>query len=118
VRINLTGLVTTGDRWRSADGLRGAVWFGDVDLVSAISEAGFSKPVTVAIMDERYTGDLSVDVGWGYSEYTPMDPDVLKVGDHDLIEIIGRFEGQQVRVIIADEPVDTSEEVADADPST
>lgn len=112
MKINLNGTVALGDtnRCDGDEGPPGAIQIGGVDLVSLVDSKKFDKPVTVAIMDERYQGDLSVDLGWGYSEYTPMDPDTLKVGDHDLIKILERLNGQLVRVVISDEPVDLGEE--------
>lgn len=106
--IKFSGLVELGDDCRVAyEGeLDGSVHIGGRDVVEEVGQTQWSGPVTVGIADERYTGDLLVDLGWGYSEYTPMDPDMLTVGPHDLIAILLGHEGEQVTVWIADEPVD------------
>jgi hypothetical protein len=110
VKIDLTGLIELGDSCRVYDDEDdGAIQIGGVDLVRLVDEKQFGRPVTVAIMDERYEGDLSVDLGWGYSEYTPVDSDKLTVGDHDLIKILERLDGQTIRIVISDGPVDLGE---------
>lgn len=82
---------------------------GDDELIPAV-EAAFKngQQVTVAIGDERFTGDLDAWKGMcGWSEYTPADPAQLRVGPHNLIDIIDRLEGQEITVWIADEPINT-----------
>lgn len=103
--LKFQGEVKTGDFYRvEEEGLNGSIHIGDSDVLFEIEGAGFSKRVTVGILDERFDGELSVETGWGYSECTPMDPDVLKVGEHDLIEILERYVGQNITMFIADEP--------------
>jgi hypothetical protein len=83
----------------------GDIHIGGVDVLNAISGARFNNPVTVAITDERYSGDLAYELGWGYSEYTPMDDDKLTVGPHNIIALLHRYEeGQIVTMWVADEP--------------
>ena len=113
--VKFEGIVTLGDNFRvSYDGnpydKNGAVWIGDSDVVSEIDDAKFSGPVTIGIADETFDGDLFVDMGWGYSEYTPMDPDVLKVGGHDLIEILSRSEGKSITLWVSEGPINLLEE--------
>jgi hypothetical protein len=105
--LKFEGIVSTGDDYRCSDDddKNGSVFIGNEDVVEKIENANFQKPVTVAIADERFSGDLAVETGWGYSEYTPMDPDILIVGDHDLIDILARYTGQKITMWIADEPV-------------
>jgi hypothetical protein len=38
-----------------------------------------------------------------------MDSDELKVGDHDIIAILERYEGQNVKVVVSDEPINILE---------
>lgn len=110
--LRFEGVVELGDYCRVAfdDELNGSVHIGGVDVVDAIYEAKFTKAVTVGIADETFDGDLFVDTGWGYSEYTPMDPDVLKVGGHDLLEILSRHEGKNITVWVSEGPINLLEE--------
>lgn len=113
--LRFQGVVTLGDNYRvSYEGSpcdkNGAVWIDDHDVVSEIEDARFSGPVTVGIADETFDGDLFVDTGWGYSEYTPMDSDVLKVGGHDLIEILSRLEGKSITLWVSEGPINLLEE--------
>ena len=63
-----------------------------------------AQHIVSGIADERFEGDLFVEMGWGYSEYTPMESDTLKVGDHDLIEILRRYEGKEITLFAFNEP--------------
>jgi len=110
--LKFQGVVALGDYCRCPwdDELSGAVHIGGVDVVDAVDEAKFTGPVTVGIADETFDGDLFVDTGWGYSEYTPMDPDVLKVGDHDLLVILSRYEGENITLWISDGPINLLED--------
>lgn len=112
--LKFNGLVELGDPYRVDETDQdGSVIIGGKDIVHEIGIANFDKAVTVGILDERFDGELSVETGWGYSEYTPMDSDELRVGEHDLIEILGRYVGQTITMFIADEPfniLDTGEE--------
>lgn len=113
--LKFEGVVTLGDSYRVSyegypDEKNGAVWIGESDVVTEIEDANFTTPVTVGIADETFDGDLFVDTGWGYSEYTPMDPDVLKVGGHDLLEILSRYEGKSITVWISEGPINLLED--------
>lgn len=102
------GQVTLGDACRcSEEGPDGSIFIGGIDVVSKIREnkENFRRKVTVGILDERFDGELFIEEGWGYSEWTPMDNDQLKVGSHDLIEIVTRYSGQSITMFVADEPV-------------
>lgn len=106
--LKFHGIVTLGDASRSgADEKYGAIYIGDQDVVGVIEETKFKNSVTMAVADKRFSGDLDVDLGWGYSEYTPMDDDKLTVGPHNIIEILGRYDEQTVTLWIADEPINT-----------
>jgi hypothetical protein len=111
MKLYFEGVVTVGDEWRCSDDVSedGAIKIAGRDLVGEISEAQFRGPVTVAIADERYEGPLAVDLGWGYSEYTAMESDKLTVGPHNIIEILERYEGKEMKIWIADEPINTLE---------
>jgi hypothetical protein len=107
--LRFDGIVTRGEDPCRVDSqeTQGAVRVGDRDLVEEVSETTWSGPVTVALADERYSGDLAYELGWGYSEYTPMDADELTVGPHDVIEILLRHEDKSLTVWVADEPFNT-----------
>lgn len=106
--LKFEGVVTLGDPWRVSygdDEKDGSVWIGDSDVVDLIDEQKFTSKVTVGIADQTFDGDLFVETGWGYSEYTPMDPDVLKVGSHDLLEILQRHEGKSIKMWVSEGPI-------------
>jgi hypothetical protein len=106
----LKGIVETGDAYRvESVEEQGAILIGGKDLIDEIEEAKFTGKVTVGIADQTFTGELFYEMGWGYSEWTPMEQDSLKVGSHDLLEILERYENQEIIVFIADEPVNILE---------
>lgn len=110
MKIEFSGILTTGDSYRvDTDEDEGSILIDGVDVLDAVTGTKFDGPVTVAFGDERFTGDLDTDLGLGYSEYTPMDPDKWTVGTHDLIKILSAHEGKPVRLVIADEPVNMLE---------
>jgi hypothetical protein len=104
----MQGVVEEGDACRcDYDRPEGAVLINGQDVLDRIRSVFHGdKKVIVGVMDELFSGDLFIENGWGYSEYTPMDPDVMKVGDHDLIDILLRHEGKKVTLVVSDEPVD------------
>lgn len=97
------------NEYRVEQGKEGRIWIGEIDIVDDLHETQFNGPVTVGIQDERWDGLLSVETGWGYSEYTPMDSDHLSVGTHDLLDILERYKDQEITLFIADEPVNILE---------
>lgn len=104
--LKFEGKVQLGDPCRvSEEEDNGAVKIGYRDLVAEVMHYKWNGPVTVAIADERFCGDLDAEFGWGYSEYTPMDPDILTVGPHNILNIISNHDGEHLTVWIADEPV-------------
>ena len=83
---------------------------GGVDFMEKIEETTFKGPVTIAIADQTFTGDLYCDEGTpGYSEFTPGDPAELTLGPHDILDIIDRYDGQTITLWVADEPINTLE---------
>ena len=114
MKIKFNGPIQFGNRCRCGEGYHqpdASVLINGIDVVSAIHNAKFSGPVTIAISDERFSGDLVTELGWGYSEWTPMDPDVLKIGEHDLLDILNRYsEGCVVTMWVSDEPINVLED--------
>lgn len=107
----MSGVVSEGDAYRCGDthygAVHGAVHIGDEDVVERVGHVFAEKTsVIVGVMDEKFDGDLFIETGWGYSEYTPMDSDKLTVGEHDLIDILLRHEGKNVTLVVSTEPVD------------
>ncbi len=96
--------VESGDGW---------VWIGGKDFLAEVEPAKFSGPVTIALADARFTGDtLLADVGYGYSEFTPVDCDKLKVDELNVIQVLAEgYAGQTVTLWIADEPIDFGAEL-------
>ena len=103
MRLKFRGKVESGDDCRVCDeGLRGAIFVGGVDVVDVMDN--HSGKFTFAVADQTFDGELFVEMGYGYSEWTPMGSDTLKVGDHDLIEILRRYEGQEITLFAFNEP--------------
>lgn len=108
--LEFSGPVILGDASRCTDeGLHGLIWIGNRDVLNEIDGNNFTNPVTVGLADSRYAGDLAYGLGWGYSEYTPVESDQLTIGPHNLLEILERYEGQAITLWIADEPFNTLE---------
>ena len=108
--LKFDGAIAFGDEYRVAedDALNGSVHIGGRDVLAEVDDAGFTNPVTVAIADERYSGDLAYEIGWGYSEWTPVEEDKLTIGPHNIIALLSRHpEGAVVTLWIADEPFNT-----------
>ena len=109
--LKFDGLIEFGDPYRcdeEEEALHGYIHIGGVDVLSAVENAQFKGPVTVAIADERYSGDLAYEVGWGYSEVTPVEDDKLTVGPHNILKLLSRYgEHEIVTLWIADEPFNT-----------
>jgi hypothetical protein len=106
MKLKISGVVTAGDSSRTSDDdENGAVIVGGCDVVAEIDKRKRTgERVIIGIADERFDGDLFVETGWGYSEYTPMDSDELRVGSHDLIEILLRHDGKRIDLFVSDEP--------------
>jgi hypothetical protein len=112
--LKFEGEINFGDGCRVAvgDELDGSIHVGGRDVIAEIEEANFCGPVTLGIANATFAGDLFVETGWGYSEYTPVESDALKAGAHDIVGVLERYqEGDRITVWIADEPVDLMTEV-------
>lgn len=105
MRLEATGRVGNGDAYRSNDeGDLGAIWVGETDLVDEIHERGWSDNVRCYVNGEMIAeGRVVSELGWGYSSYTPMDDDEVRVGDTDLIAKLNEFVGQEITVLVTDE---------------
>ena len=108
-----TGVVSFGDEYRCRDeDYEGAVFIGEADVVMEIAEE-FNGRVTIGIADARFDGELSVETGWGYTEWTPIDSDKLEVGSHNIINILERYGGQTVTMWVSDEPINLLDDTED-----
>lgn len=105
------GILEFGDSSRTdLNEIEGAFLIGGRDVLGELEGTIFASPVTIAIADERFTGDLNIELGWGYSEWTPVELDTLLVGEHDIIKIVGQHqEGEEITLWVADEPVNIIE---------
>src|SRR6478609_7606345 len=116
--LQFSGVITRGDSCRvSDDEPEGDILIGGVDFLAAVDNAFKSgQSITVGILDdavETVAGSLAVDLGWGYSDYTPMDEDSLTVGGSDVLKALARRENQQVTVVVSDGPIDLSSLLGD-----
>lgn len=92
------------------------IWVGDDNLTEWVGRTKFDGPVTVAFAGKRFTGD---EIGsWeghpGYSEVTPGDEAELELylsggGEHDIKRELRDYDGQEITIWIADEPVNILE---------
>lgn len=66
----------------------------------------FKGSATVAIAGEKFSVDNVWGYGWhgDYSEYTPGNPAELMAGPHNLIDILERYEGQNITMWVANGP--------------
>ena len=102
--MNLHGVVKCGNECRVGDEDIGAVLIDGRDLVDEILEESWGDNTTlylngIALGCGKVTGDL----GWGYSEYTPMDSDELSFGGVDVLEALKAREGETVSIVVSDE---------------
>ena len=102
--LTFEGMVELGDSSRTSDddGTKlGAVHIGGRDVVDEVGDWASridDSKVFVSIQDLQYDGQLEIAIGWGYSEYTPMENDEIFVGSHNLIKIMKSYEGKPIRV--------------------
>lgn len=77
LRFEFSGQVQFGDSSRLSDELNGALWIGGMDVIDELTEQfKDNDQVRVTINGEVVAeGRIFIDLGWGYSEYTPMDSD-------------------------------------------
>lgn len=87
------------------------VLIDDRDVVAELDWGRrFNGPVTVAFADQHFTGDLDAEQGLsGYSEWTPGEPTVFTIGGHDILDLLERYEDQEITLWVADEPINTLE---------
>lgn len=104
--LEYQGLVRNGDSSRCGGGLNdldGSIWIGDHDLVNEVDDTDFSSCVVVKVDGiEVFRGDVVTKLGYGYSEYTPLGDDELKIGGADLLELLGSYAGKEIRLVIED----------------
>lgn len=105
MKFEASGIVDSGDAWRCMDGKQGAIFIGETDIVDEIYERKWAPAVRAFINGTLVAEGPSVsEVGWGYSEYTPMDQDKCNVGTVNLIDELEKFVGKEVTLLVTDEP--------------
>lgn len=79
-------------------------WIGD-HLVAYEIEAEFDHArVWVGLADETFIGELEACSGVrGWSDWTPAEMSYLKLGGHDLVQILEAHDGKPVKLVISDE---------------
>lgn len=112
MKLVFQGVVELGDPSRVGRDENGAIHVGGRDVIGEVGCADWSGPVTVAYADKRFSGPLEWNIGYGYSEWTPMESDALTVGEHDLIRELEQYEGEVITLWIADEPISILDDVA------
>jgi len=100
----VSGEVSLGDEYRCCyeEGEQcGSVHIGDIDIVDQIHEHKWQHDVVALInVVVVSSGHAVTEIGWGYSEYTPMDGDRLQVNGVDLLDVLRKYEGQDVTLEI------------------
>lgn len=123
-KLVFKGIVSWGDDSCRCDDLsdgekEGTAYIGNVDVVGLVCDTwsskkkvicGLATSTLVDIVNGNIEGDIDAEIGWGYSEFTPMDSDSLKVGSHDLLEILERHIGENVILWISEQPFNILEE--------
>lgn len=110
MKLIFKGKVTSGDSCRTGGEPDGAYRVGDDDVILRLLDLSPEKKFTVAIADERFEGHITGELGWGYSEWTPMDSDELRCGPHNLIEALAGHEGKEITMWVSDEPINVLEQ--------
>ena len=122
--LKFSGVVTfdAPGKDRSAD--PDVPFIGGFNVIGEVNKVAWKGAVTVAIGDERFTGDLEAWEGMrGWSEYTPGEPAELFVKSddappperkwmsrgHNIMDILWRHEAEPVTMWVADEPINTLE---------
>ena len=73
--------------------------------MTGVAEEKFGDDVTVTLNGEVVAnGHLVAQIGYGYSEYTPVETDKIDVGNCDLIDQLYGLENQAVVLVIEDTP--------------
>ena len=105
MRIEFSGVVSLGDGHRTSDDdYNGAMRIGGVDIVDEVAEEKWNGKSLKVMLDgeEVANGECIAELGWGYSEWTPIDWDCLNVGECDLLSRLYSREGQSVVLVIDD----------------
>jgi len=106
--LNFIGQATCGNPYRGSGEENGAILIGGRDFVDEVLEEAWHGAVTVYIDGlDVCKGDVIGLLGSSYSEYTPLESDELSFGGFDIIGKLEGYEGQQVNVVVSDEPLPT-----------
>lgn len=100
----VSGEVSLGDEYRCcySEGEQcGSVHIGDIDIVDQIHEHKWQHDVVALVNGVVVaSGPAVTEIGWGYSEYTPMDDDRVQINGIDLLDILRKYEGKDVTLEI------------------
>lgn len=106
----VSGEVQLGDEYRccGCDEPNGSVHIGDIDIVDQIHEHKWPEDVVALVNGVAVArGKAVTEIGWGYSEYTPMDADCVRIDGVDLLDVLRTYEGKDVTLEIMEVPSGT-----------
>lgn len=99
--LSFCGTVEAGDSSRVyEEAPEGAIRIGGRDVVGEVMSADIGKcrvPLNGNVIADGIAG---VSLGWGYSEWTPIDDDSFSVEGVDVIEAVEKLKGQSVLLVI------------------
>jgi hypothetical protein len=97
----VSGEVQLGDEYRCCDEKSGSVHIGDIDIVDQIHEHKWQHDVVALVNGVAVArGKAVTEIGWGYSEWTPMDADCVRIDGVDLLDVLRTYEGKDVTLEI------------------
>lgn len=107
MRLEFNGRLSFGNEYRTNDddATNGAVFIDGSDVVASIAESDWDDDSAEAYLNgvKVAKGKAVTSIGWGYSEYTPVDEDVVQIGGFDLLKALLQLkEGEVVSLIIQD----------------
>lgn len=104
--IVLEGELRLGDEYRSrADLDPGALYVGNHDLVRVLDTSDLDVVrFDVNSGEKTWEGQLYAEQGFGDQQWNPGEPDVLEVGDVDIINALQLFVGDFIRIEVEGVP--------------
>ena len=104
MEMRFAGLLELGDECRVCGWEdEGAIRIGGVDVVDAVFEEKWGGPLRVTINGQLFAEGLSDSaLGYGYSEYTPLESDQWHVGERNVLDELQKYEGQEVVLEVTD----------------
>jgi hypothetical protein len=106
VERTYSGAIEAGDECRVAydDEDNGAVWIGGVDVINNLDDVMPNALVVLKVADLEhaiFSGDGRTELGYGYSEWTPMDKDKWYIGDIDVLTELLNHVGKHAELCVS-----------------